>query len=149
MQKPLLYRLMLVATGLVSLCGFDCAGAPGLPNSFTRLKQLPAPKIVASAEAYPGGNYNVGNIIDGKTQTEYSSNGKKAPTPSSNSTSAQQPAWRLFATLTAMTRQPSRPLLVPIARLRPGPSDWRRRGAGAVHPGLPGRTGDEGLPLWH
>ena len=59
---------MLVATGLVSLCGFDCAGAPGLPNSFTRLKQLPAPKIVASAEAYPGGNYNVGNIIDGKTQ---------------------------------------------------------------------------------
>jgi hypothetical protein len=76
MQKPLLYRLMLAATGLVSLCGFDCAVAPGLPNSFTRLKQLPAPKIVASAEAYPGGNYNVGNIIDGKTQTEYSSNGK-------------------------------------------------------------------------
>jgi hypothetical protein len=76
MQKPLLYLLMLVATGLVSLCGFDCAGAPGLPNSFTRLKQLPAPKIVASAEAYPGENYNAGNIIDDKTQTEYSSNGK-------------------------------------------------------------------------
>jgi hypothetical protein len=76
MQKPLLNLPILVATGLVSLCGFVCAGAPGLPNGFTRLKQLPAPKIVASAEAYPGGNYNAGNIIDGKAQTEYSSNGK-------------------------------------------------------------------------
>ena len=64
---------MLVVTGLVALCGFDYAGEPGLPNGFTRLKQLPAPKIVASAEAYPGGGYNAGHIVDGKLQTEYSS----------------------------------------------------------------------------
>ena len=76
MRKPSLNLPILVATSLVLLCGFDCAGAPGLPNGFTRLKQLPAPKIVASTEAYPGGNHNVGNIIDGKTQTEYSSNSK-------------------------------------------------------------------------
>jgi hypothetical protein len=76
MRKPSLNLPILVATSLVLLCGFDCAGAPGLPNGFTRLKQLPAPKIVASTEAYPGGNHNVGNIIDDKTQTEYSSNSK-------------------------------------------------------------------------
>jgi hypothetical protein len=80
MQMPLLSLPILVATGLVSLCGFDCAAAPGVPNSFTRLKQLPAPKVVASAEAYPGGSYNVGNIIDGNAQTEYSSNSKGTDT---------------------------------------------------------------------
>ncbi|HEY5481741.1 MAG TPA: discoidin domain-containing protein, partial [Verrucomicrobiae bacterium] len=76
MQKPLLTFPILIAAGLISLCGPDCAGELGLPNGFTRLKQLPAPKIVASTEAYPGGNHNVGNIIDGKAQTEYSSNSK-------------------------------------------------------------------------
>ena len=76
MQKPLLSLPILVVTGLVALFGFDCAGEPGLPNGFTRLEQVPAPKIVASAEAYPGGNHNVGNIIDGKPRTEYSSNTK-------------------------------------------------------------------------
>ncbi len=76
MQKPLLSLPILVAIGLVVLCGSDCAAEPGLPNGFTRLKQLPTPKIVASAEAYPGGSYNVGNISDGKTLTEYSSNAK-------------------------------------------------------------------------
>jgi alpha-mannosidase len=67
---------MLLTTGLVALCGFDCAGEPGVPSSYTRLQPLPAPKIVASAEAFPGGNHNVGNIIDGKPRTEYSSNAK-------------------------------------------------------------------------
>jgi alpha-mannosidase len=76
MQTPLLSLPLLVATGLVSLCGFDAAGAPSLPDSFTRLKQLPKPRIVASTEAYPGGNHNAGNIIDGKIPTEYSSNSK-------------------------------------------------------------------------
>src|ERR1039458_2372181 len=76
MRKPLLDLPILIATGLVALCGFDCAGEPGVPSSYTRLEQLPAPKIVASAEAYPGGNHKVGNIIDGKPRTEYSSNAK-------------------------------------------------------------------------
>ena len=39
-------------------------------------------------------------------------------------------------------KQP-RALLVPVARLRPGPYHRRRRGAGALHPGLPGRAGDQ------
>ncbi len=76
MQKPLLAFPILLAAGLVALCGFDCAGEPGVPNGFTRLKPLPAPKIVASAEAYPGGNHDVGNLIDGKVPTEYSSDSK-------------------------------------------------------------------------
>jgi hypothetical protein len=76
MRKPLLDLPILITTGLVALCGVDCAGEAGVPSSYTRLEQLPAPKIVASAEAYPGGNHKVGNIIDGKPRTEYSSNAK-------------------------------------------------------------------------
>ncbi len=44
--------------------------------TFTRLEQLPAPTISASAEAYPGGHYEPGNLVDGDPATEYSSNGK-------------------------------------------------------------------------
>jgi alpha-mannosidase len=80
MQKPLLTVPMLIAGTLFSLFAFRCAGAPGLPSVFTRLGQLPPPKIVASSEAYPGGGYNVTNIIDGKPQTEYSSNAKGTDT---------------------------------------------------------------------
>ncbi len=47
-----------------------------MPEGFTRLEQLPAPKIIASTEAYPGGHHDVGNITDGKPRTEYSSNAK-------------------------------------------------------------------------
>ena len=43
---------------------------------FTRLEALPAPKILASAEAYPGGRHEPGNLVDGDPKTEYSSNGK-------------------------------------------------------------------------
>jgi hypothetical protein len=45
-------------------------------SGFTRLEQLPAPRIVASAEAYPGGRHEAANLIDGNLRTEYSSNGK-------------------------------------------------------------------------
>ena len=76
MQKPLLGLPILIAAGLLSLCGSDCAAEPGLPTGYTRLEPLRAPKIVTSAEAYPGGNHDVTNILDGKPQTEYSSNGK-------------------------------------------------------------------------
>ena len=80
MQKPLLTFPVLIAATLLSQSAFHCAGAADPPSSFTRLTQLPAPKIVASAEAYPGGGYNVGNIIDGKPRTEYSSNAKGTDT---------------------------------------------------------------------
>ena len=80
MQKPLPTCPALIAITLLSLFAFPCAGAPDLPTSFTRLTQLPTPKIAASSEAYPGGGYNVSNIIDGKTQSEYSSNSKGTDT---------------------------------------------------------------------
>jgi hypothetical protein len=48
----------------------------GAAAAFTRLIPLPRPKIVASAEAYPGGSFNVTNITDGILRTEYSSSSK-------------------------------------------------------------------------
>jgi hypothetical protein len=45
-------------------------------SSYTRLEQVPAPRIIASSEAFPGGHHDVRNIIDGSPATEYSSNGK-------------------------------------------------------------------------
>ena len=80
MQKPLLAFPMFIAAGLGSLLFLHCATGQDAPDRFTRLEQVPAPKIIASAEAYPGGNHDVGNIIDGKPRTEYSSNGKGTDT---------------------------------------------------------------------
>ena len=45
-------------------------------TGFTRLEQIPVPRIVASAEAYPGGQYEAANLVDGVVPTEYASNGK-------------------------------------------------------------------------
>ena len=60
---------------LGSLLCFWSAGEPA-PGGFTRLEPLPTPRIVASAEAYPGGGYVVGHIMDGDPRTEYASNDK-------------------------------------------------------------------------
>ena len=76
MQKPLPSLPLLLAAGLPLLLRLPCAAQPGLPGHFTRLDPLPPPRIVASSEAYPGGNHDVGNITDGKVRTEYSSNVK-------------------------------------------------------------------------
>jgi len=50
------------------------------PRQFTRLEPLAAPKVVGSAEAYPGGRYQARNLVDGNTRTEYSSNAKGTET---------------------------------------------------------------------
>src|SRR5579862_4810805 len=42
---------------------------------FTRLVQVPRPRIVESTAAYPG-RYEAGNLLDGEKSTEYASNGK-------------------------------------------------------------------------
>ena len=55
------------------------ASEPAAPGHFTPLVPLPAPKIVAAAEAHPGA-YGVQRIIDGLAGTEYSSNGKGTET---------------------------------------------------------------------
>jgi len=76
MRKLLLRLTILLAAGLPSMLRLPCAAEPGLPEHFTRLDPLPTPKIIASSEAYPGGQHDVGNMTDGKAQTEYSSNSK-------------------------------------------------------------------------
>ena len=43
---------------------------------FTPLTPLPAPRIVSSTKAYPGGSYEAAHLLDGNTKTEYSSDGK-------------------------------------------------------------------------
>ena len=45
------------------------------PASFTRLRPLPAPRIVASAKDYPGEGFRVAHLCDGLERTEYSSDG--------------------------------------------------------------------------
>jgi len=79
MRRTLLSLLIPIATGLGSLLCLHSAGEPALPG-FTRLEQLPAPRIVASAEAYPDGRYNARNIVDGNPRTEYASNDKGTDT---------------------------------------------------------------------
>ena len=43
---------------------------------FTPLLPAPVPRIVSNSVAYPGGHYEAGNLLDGKSDTEYSSEGK-------------------------------------------------------------------------
>jgi hypothetical protein len=45
------------------------------PSQYTRLVQVPPPKIVAHAASYPG-QYQVANLLDNDAQTEFASNGK-------------------------------------------------------------------------
>jgi hypothetical protein len=44
--------------------------------AFVRLSPLPAPKIVAGAEEFPGGRYKAVHLLDGKPKTEFASRGK-------------------------------------------------------------------------
>ena len=48
--------------------------------SYVRLSPLPAPRIVAAAEEYPGGNHKAAHLLDGDVRTEYSSNAKGTDT---------------------------------------------------------------------
>ncbi len=47
---------------------------------FTPLTPLPAPRVVASTTAYPGGSHEVAHLTDGNPKTEYSSDGKGTDT---------------------------------------------------------------------
>lgn len=64
------------ATFLLSLCIATAPTPAAEPAGFTRLVPVPAPRITAAAEAYPGGNHEAAHLTDGRPQTEYSSNGK-------------------------------------------------------------------------
>ncbi len=71
-------RFLILATliGVVPLSRAPAAEAA----RFTRLVPLPAPRIAAAAEEYPGGNHRAAHLVDGRPQTEYSSNGKGTAT---------------------------------------------------------------------
>ena len=75
MRKLLLTWLVGLTAGIgsyLSACGAEAGSGPA---NFTRLVLLPAPKIIASAEAYPG-QYAPGNLVDENKRSEYASNGK-------------------------------------------------------------------------
>lgn len=45
-------------------------------GAFTPLTQLPAPRVVSHSDSYPGDGYVIAHLMDGRTQTEYASDGK-------------------------------------------------------------------------
>ena len=61
--------LLCAATSIV-------VGAATALAQFTPLSPVPAPRIINSAEAFPGGGFPVAHLLDGLPNTEYSSNGK-------------------------------------------------------------------------
>lgn len=63
-----------------TLCAISLSLASTALAQFTPLTPLPAPRIVASAAAYPGGSHEVSHLLDGSTKTEYSSDGKGVET---------------------------------------------------------------------
>ena len=73
MKNPLVRFPLLFAGSVLFLANAGRSAEPVLPEHFTRLSALPAPKIITSAKAYPGGQFNAGSIIDGKPRTEYAS----------------------------------------------------------------------------
>jgi alpha-mannosidase len=74
MQLALTHVSALATGGLMALASSPAAGQQTAPSQFTRLEQLRAPRIVASAQAAPGTRYNVRNLVDNRVRTEYSSN---------------------------------------------------------------------------
>lgn len=63
----------------IGLLGGALSAAGAMPEGFTLLEPLPAPRIVAAAVAHPGA-YQVQRIVDGLVATEYSSHGKGTET---------------------------------------------------------------------
>jgi hypothetical protein len=53
-----------------------CPGQNPPTTTFTRLERLATARIVTNAAAYPGGQYEAVNLVDGVVGTEYASNGK-------------------------------------------------------------------------
>lgn len=66
------------STWLFAVAGILALAADAADNDakpFIRLIPLPPPRIVASAVEFPGGAYPAAHLVDGKTNTEYSSAG--------------------------------------------------------------------------
>jgi len=68
-----------IVLAAVALSFAATVSAAEAPAQFTPLVEV-RPKITASSVAYPGGNYEVGNMIDGNVRTEHSSASKGTET---------------------------------------------------------------------
>ncbi len=80
MKRDSVRILAAVVLGAVQFQSVSAAEAAArAPANFTPLLEV-RPTIVASSVAYPGGNYQVGNMVDGNVHTEYSSAGKGTET---------------------------------------------------------------------
>ena len=67
-------RASLVALPLVIASSATATFAAG--GVFPRLVPLPAPRIAAAAEEFPGGSYVAVRLTDGDPKTEFASHGK-------------------------------------------------------------------------
>src|SRR5512139_665614 len=76
MQKPMLFFPAGFPAGVLLLAAALNAAEQGASSSFVRLLPLPVPRVVAAAEAYPGGSFEAPRLVDGNLRTEFSSKGK-------------------------------------------------------------------------
>ncbi len=76
--RVVFWAAFLCASWGIGSLGTALAGAAR--SHFIPLVPLASPRIVASAEAYPGSVYLPQNIVDGNERTEYSSNAKGTAT---------------------------------------------------------------------
>jgi alpha-mannosidase len=74
-------KTLIVSTAvLLTAMGTPSLGWAVTDGPFVRLTPLPAPKIVATAEEFPGGGFRVAHLVDGTESTEFASNGKGTAT---------------------------------------------------------------------
>ncbi|MGE5610505.1 MAG: glycoside hydrolase family 38 C-terminal domain-containing protein [Bacillota bacterium] len=69
--------LRLGVVGIFALCIVAAGAAYG---AFTPLTPLPAPRVVSHSQSYPGDGYLIANLLDGRPQSEYASDGKGTDT---------------------------------------------------------------------
>lgn len=76
MRRELFHCRGLLLMASLALLMPAAANRARAADQFTRLTPTPAPKVIDSAEPYPGGNYGPERLVDGSIATENSSNGK-------------------------------------------------------------------------
>ncbi|MBN2506488.1 MAG: hypothetical protein JXQ71_07325 [Verrucomicrobia bacterium] len=76
-HSPAPWALALLAgASALALAAAPAPEPERVPTAFIPLRLLPAPRVVDSAVAYPGGRYAAGNLVDGDARTEYSSDAR-------------------------------------------------------------------------
>ena len=75
MRKSLPICCLDFAVAAILLASAQQLHSGSNPSQYTRLLQVPPPRIIASATSYPG-RYQAANLVDSDAQTEFASNGK-------------------------------------------------------------------------